>query len=122
MTTPKKKILPKTNTGDIIEGFGFAGGPRGFSRSAKIKEVQIKPKKSLQNQKPKETSQYDTEKLPPNSKIISAEEIMAPKPPNYPPGSQHYSSKLKYLGKTKMSWERNKIISAKNKLKVKKKK
>ena len=56
MTTPKKKkILPKTNTGDIIEGFGFAGGPRGVSRSAKIKEVmkkyRIKPKKSLQNQK-----------------------------------------------------------------------
>ena len=46
-----KKILPKTNTGDIIEGFGFAGGPRGFSRSKPIKEVQTTPKKSLQNQK-----------------------------------------------------------------------
>ena len=46
-----KKILPKTKTGEIIESMG-GGGPRGFSRSKKIEEVQTKPKKSLLKQKP----------------------------------------------------------------------
>ncbi len=46
-----KKKLPKSRAGEILDEMG--GGPRGFSRSAKIKEVQTKPKKSLQNQKVK---------------------------------------------------------------------
>ena len=37
-----KKKLPKSRTGEILDEMG--GGPRGFSRSAKIKEVQTKPK------------------------------------------------------------------------------
>jgi len=31
MAKKNYKKTPKTNTGDIIEGFGFAGGPRGMS-------------------------------------------------------------------------------------------
>ena len=38
-----KKKLPKSRAGEILDELG--GGPRGFSRSAKIKEVQTKPKK-----------------------------------------------------------------------------
>ena len=58
-----KKILPNTNTGDIIEGFGFAGGPRGVSKSAPIKEVQTKPKKSLKKQKLKVKKKKNNEEI-----------------------------------------------------------
>ena len=142
MAKKNYKKTPKTNVGDIIEGFGFSGGPRGSSNSVKItkfeesrgigsssslpsshyrKIANIKNNKQdvINKQNPNKTSKYNIEDLPPGSRIISAKEIMAPKPPNYPPGSQHYSSKLKYIGRTKLPGERNKIIS---KLKVKKKK
>lgn len=54
-----KKKLPKSRAGEILDEMG--GGPRGFSRSAKIKEVQTKPKKSLKNQKvkPKTSKVFD---------------------------------------------------------------
>ena len=54
-----KKKLPKSRVGEILDELG--GGPRGFSRSAKIKEVQTKPKKSLMKQKgkPKDTKVFD---------------------------------------------------------------
>ena len=54
-----KKKLPKSRTGEILDEMG--GGPRGFSRSAKIKEVQTKPKKSLKKQKvkPKTSKVFD---------------------------------------------------------------
>mgnify|MGYP004290021887 FL=1 len=54
-----KKKLPKSRAGEILDELG--GGPRGFSRSAKIKEVQTKPKKSLMKQKvkPKDTKVFD---------------------------------------------------------------
>ena len=37
MATKNYKKPPKTNTGDIIDGFGFAGGPRGMSRKTGYK-------------------------------------------------------------------------------------
>ena len=66
MAKKNYKKTPKTNVGDIIEGFGFSGGPRGFSRSKPIKEVQTTPKKSLQNQKVSEKPKVNKLKIKPS--------------------------------------------------------
>tara|TARA_Y100000310_G_C20587210_1_gene766086 strand:+ start:410 stop:685 length:276 start_codon:yes stop_codon:yes gene_type:complete len=69
MTTPKKKNLPKTNIGDIVEGFGFAGGPRGFSKMDGIKEIKVKPKVKVKPKaKKKKKMEEEIEEVHPTKK------------------------------------------------------
>ena len=125
MTTPKKKkILPETKMGDIIESLGRGGGGMRYAKSLKnqkpvkrvnkklqkkkkIKEVSLKKKQSLENQKLnssmargreiKTIRNLEEDQLTPRTAGLSEQMVRAGRWPKVVP---HYAGKHKNTSTT----------------------